>query len=115
MSASAQLDLLELFSAPPSVPTSLQCLPLARRSDPATSHAAAASARELQLHHHDLIVGVLKRSGSLGKDGVSARCDLTGHACGKRLSELERMGLIALTGRQVFSTAGRLEREWVAV
>lgn len=114
MSASEQMELLEVFSAPPSVPTSLQCLPLARRSDPATSHAAAASARELQLHHHDLIVGVLKRSGALGKDGVAARCGLTGHACGKRLSELERMGLVKLTGKTVPSTSGRAEREWIA-
>lgn len=106
-----QIDLFTQRPAPLAVRVTP---PRARRSDPETSHAAAASAKELQADHHALIVAVLKRAGPLGKDGVAARCGLTGHACGKRLSELERASLIALTGRKVPSTSGRQEREWAA-
>jgi hypothetical protein len=48
----------------------------------------------------------------LGKDGIGARTQLDGHAVGKRLPELQRMGLIGLTGRTVKSDSGRAEREW---
>lgn len=88
--------------------------PRARRSDPDTSHAAAAEAKQLQEDHHALILDALKHGGPLGKDGISARCSITGVAVARRLSELERAGLIRLTGRKVASTAGRMEREWAA-
>ncbi|MFZ2736646.1 MAG: hypothetical protein WBI20_14955 [Burkholderiaceae bacterium] len=92
----------------------LDFAPLARNSDPITSHLAAGRARELAAHHHRLIVNILSQHGPLGKDGVASRCQITGHAVGKRLAELQRMGRISLTGRNVQSTSGRAEREWVA-
>ena len=86
--------------------------PLARRTDPATSHQAAASAKELQAQHHRVIVACLKRHGPLGKDGVASRTGLTGVAVARRTAELQRAGLIQPTGKTVLSTAGRPEREW---
>ena len=86
--------------------------PLARRTDPDTSHAAAAQAHELQARHHRMILAALEQYGARGKDGIAALTSLTGHAVGKRLAELERAGKIRTTGRKVQSTAGRMEREW---
>lgn len=89
--------------------------PMARRSDPETSHMAATSAKQLQAQHHGLIVKCLKRHGALGKDGIAARTGLTGVAVARRTAELLRAGLIRPTGKNVLSTAGRPEREWEAV
>ena len=86
--------------------------PLARASDPATSHQAAAQARELARQHHRIILAALEAHGAMGKDGIAARTSLTGVAVCRRLAELQRMGKIAPTGRTVLSTAGRHEREW---
>lgn len=90
-------------------------LPVARRSDPATSHAAAAQAVDLSRRHRAVIVECLKRHGALGKDGIAARTRIDAVAVCRRLSELQREGLIRPTGRTVPSTAGRAEREWEAV
>lgn len=90
----------------------IQFWPTARRKDPATSHQAAAQARELALDHHGLILSVLYCYGPQGKDGIAARTSLTGVAVCRRLTELQRMGKIAPTGRVVASAAGRSEREW---
>ena len=89
--------------------------PMARRSDPVTSHLAAASAKELAAAHQRIILACLEAHGALGKDGIASRTQLTGHAVGKRLCELERMGLIRTTGKTVISTAGRQEREWRSI
>lgn len=90
-------------------------MPAARRSDPATSHAAALEAVELSRRHRSIIVECLKRYGALGKDGIAARTRIDGVAVCRRLCELQREGLIRPTGRTVQSTAGRAEREWEAV
>lgn len=89
--------------------------PLARSSDPSTSHGAADQAKELQARHQRYIVDCLAEHGPLSKDGIAARTRLTGVAVARRTVELERAGLIRLTGRKVPSTAGRPEREWEAV
>jgi predicted transcriptional regulator len=89
--------------------------PAARNSDPVTSHQAAASAREVQAHHHRIILDCLRRHGPHGKDGIAARSGLTAYQVSKRMAELERLGQVQITGRVVKSTAGRDEREWRAV
>jgi predicted ArsR family transcriptional regulator len=86
--------------------------PMARRSDPETSKQAAASARELQAHHHAVILAALRKHGDAGKDRLGALTNLTGVAICRRLPELQRLGLIELTGKTVPSTSGRQEREW---
>ncbi len=90
----------------------VMALPMARKRDPATSHAAAAQAREVQARHHSLILAALEQHGPAGKDAVAARTGLTGVAVARRVTELERVGLIRPTGRKVQSAAGRWEREW---
>ena len=86
--------------------------PAARRTDPATSHQAAAKARELRDVHQGVILACLKAHGPLGKDGLAARTRLDGVQVCRRLPELHRAGLIEPTGATVPSTAGREEREW---
>jgi predicted ArsR family transcriptional regulator len=89
-------------------------VPLARRSDPGTSKAAAESAQQLAQRHQGLILACLREHGALGKDGIGARTALTGVQVCRRLVELERLGLVRQTGKTVASTAGRQEREWEA-
>ena len=89
--------------------------PLARSSDPSTSHGAADAAKELQARHHRLILDCLRKHGPCGKDAIAARTALTGVQVCRRTFELYGAGLIRATGRTVQSTAGRKEREWEAV
>lgn len=84
---------------------------MARTSDPQTSHAAAASAKQLRADHHCLILGALMR-GPAGKDRIAEITSLTGVQVCRRLVELERGGAIVPTGNTVTSAAGRQEREW---
>lgn len=90
----------------------LDQVPLARRTDPVTSHLAAKAAAELQLAHFTVILTCLQKHGPLGKDGIVARSRLDGVQICRRLVQLERKGLAKLTGRTVPSTSGREEREW---
>jgi predicted ArsR family transcriptional regulator len=89
--------------------------PGVRRSDPRTSHEAAASAKDLQARHHRLIVACLKEHGPASKDRIAALTCLTGTQVARRTTELERAGLIRDTGDKARSTAGRAERVWGAV
>jgi hypothetical protein len=89
--------------------------PLARNSDPGTSHAAADAAKDLQARHHRIILAALEQHGPAGKDRLAALTCLTGVQVCRRLSELDGLGLAKPTGKTVKSTAGRAEREWEAV
>jgi len=95
--------------------SSAERFPAARRTDPATSHQAAASAHELRDQHHSVILAALRAHGPSGKDRIAALTRLTGVQICRRLIELQRDGLIQPTGRTVLSTAGRNEREWAVV
>jgi predicted transcriptional regulator len=88
--------------------------PLARRTDPATSHAAAATVRAFSSDHHQAILAALAL-GPAGGSWIGKRCGLGSHQIGKRLSELKRGGKIVETGRTVISTSGRGEREWKVI
>jgi DNA-binding HxlR family transcriptional regulator len=85
--------------------------PRARRSDPQTSHAAAADAKDLAKQHAILILGAL-RYGPAGCDRIASITRLSPYQVSKRLSELEKARAIKLTGRTVKSNAGRQQREW---
>lgn len=89
--------------------------PRARRHDPATSHAAAAQAVDLQRHHTSAILLALDAYGAAGKDAIGWLTNLPGVAVARRLTELQRAGLVRLTGKTVRSDSGRMEREWEAV
>jgi predicted ArsR family transcriptional regulator len=86
-------------------------LPLFRRTDPATSKAAAATVKTFAGEHHAAILEALSH-GPAGASGIAARCGLLGHQVNKRLGELARAGKIVATGRIVASASGRGEREW---
>jgi predicted ArsR family transcriptional regulator len=88
-----------------------ESLPLFRRTDPATSQAAAATVKTFAGEHHAAILEALSH-GPAGASGIAVRCGLTGHQVNKRLTELARAGRIVATGRLVRSGSGRQEREW---
>jgi len=89
-------------------------MPMARRSDPETSHAAAKSMRQVAAAQHALILSTLKAYGPLGKDGIAHKLNLDGVAVARRMPELLAVGLVKLTGNTVKSHTGRQEREWEA-
>lgn len=83
-----------------------------RRTDPVTSHIAAAMAGGLRSDHWQKILAALAdEPGS--KDELADRTGLDGHQIGKRLPELERAGLVRPCG-MTRSRAGRPERIWEA-
>lgn len=87
-------------------------VPLARRSDPATSHAAAEASAEFRGEHQTKIIEALRWYGPMGKTGIAKTSGLDHIAVARRLPELQRKGLAKPTGRTVPSTSGREEREW---
>lgn len=94
---------------------------LARRTDPGTSHSAAARVREFAKQHRDQIMGVLKQhSVGLTVHEIASLCRLDAHAIGKRMAELERDGEVEVV-RDVFgevtrpSPSGRAARVWRVV
>lgn len=89
--------------------------PLARNSDPITSHAAADEAKALRHEHQALILDCLKHQGPAGKDAIARRTGLTGVQVCRRLPELAHAFLIRETGANVRSDSGRAEREWEVV
>jgi predicted ArsR family transcriptional regulator len=84
----------------------------ARANDPITSFQAADSIKDVAKMHSDVIVAGLKRFGSMGKDQIANNTGLQPNQVSRRLSELEEIGLIELTGKKVKSNSGREEREW---
>jgi len=85
--------------------------PAARKTDPPTSHAAAAVIKEFTSEQHSAILKALA-AGPAGASRIAERCGLAPHQVGKRLKELEVAGRITLTGRTVASASRRGEREW---
>lgn len=87
----------------------------ARNTDPITSWQAADEAKDLAKAHAALILKTLIEQGPLGKDGIASFAMLDGHQIARRLPEMQRDGLVGLTGRTVKSMAKRAEREWYAI
>jgi predicted Rossmann fold nucleotide-binding protein DprA/Smf involved in DNA uptake len=92
-------------------PERLDTLPLFRRTDPATSRAAAAESKAFSGEHHVAILDAL-RDGPAGATGIGSRCGLLPHQVNRRIHELAKSGRIEQTGRVVMSASGRGEREW---
>lgn len=86
--------------------------PKARNTDPVTSHMAADSAKELARQHHDRIIACLTKHGPAGKDEIAERSGLEANQVARRMAELQKAGLVVLTGRLVQSKSRRAEREW---
>jgi len=87
----------------------------ARIVDPITSHMAAESVADVTKGHMEVICACLKKYGPLGKDGIAKYSGLRNDQVWRRLPELQKMGLIELTGKTARSNSGRSEREWQAI
>ena len=83
--------------------------PQARNTDPFTSHLAAKAMNPSA--HYALIIDALKLSPA-GKTLIGKRSGLHHGQVARRLTELERSGVIGLTGKTVKSDSNRQEREW---
>jgi hypothetical protein len=86
-----------------------------RANDAITSFKSAASAKDLAIQHQEVIVACLKRFGPLGKDGIASHTGLQSNQVARRLKELQTLGFIQLTGKEVMSDSLRKEREWAFV
>ena len=83
--------------------------PATRRRDPATSHAAAAKAAAVAPSHRNIIAASLRANGAQTVKGIADSTGLSQYAVSKRIVEMQRMGLIELTGRELQGC-----REWRA-
>jgi DNA-binding MarR family transcriptional regulator len=84
---------------------------LARNTDPYTSHLAAESMKPSV--HYSLIIGALNTPA--GKTIIAQRSGLDPSQVSRRLNELEKAGVIGLTGKTVKSDTNRQEREWYLI
>jgi predicted ArsR family transcriptional regulator len=57
----------------------------------------------------------LHENGPLGKDTIGLITQMNPNQISRRLPEMEKMGLVELTGKTVTSLSGRQEREWRAL
>ena len=83
-----------------------------RSEDPITSYQAADEIKEVAPKHFKIILEALKEHGAMGKDGIAQKTGLNPNAVARRLPELQKLDLVATTGRTVKSLSGREEREW---
>lgn len=72
----------------------------ARKTDPPTSHAAAARSKKFRAGHAQRILEALA-AGPAGQSEIAARTGMSVAAVSKRLPELRRDGAIERTGREV--------------
>jgi predicted transcriptional regulator len=86
-----------------------------RKTDPQTSHDAAEQAQELADKHFIKIHFVLAKYGPMGKDGIAQKTGLDSAQVSRRLPEMQKLGLVRLTGNFAMSFARRKEREWSIV
>lgn len=85
---------------------------LARSTDPATSHAAAARVHEFGSGHIADIRRCLALHGPLTADQIALHTELDKHQICRRLPEMESAGIAAPTGDTRASRTGRQERVW---
>lgn len=87
--------------------------PRARRTDPDTSHAAAASMLDAAREHHALILRALDEcQHPLSAEQIAARLELTHVQVNRRMSELRGAGLIEPTDQRVPTATGRTARTY---
>ena len=87
--------------------------PVARRHDPATSHAAATSMTRAALDHHEVILGVLWRPMTIYHIAMLTGLDHVQVA--RRMPELEQLGQARPTGETAAGPSGRECRIWERV
>lgn len=87
---------------------------LARRSDPSTSHDAAARTAAFRNAQKDRILAKLRDDGQAGAEEIGDDLGMDGYAVRKRLADLEHAQLAVPTGMQRQTRSGRWERIWRA-
>ena len=87
-------------------------LNLSRKSDPITSHLAAARVSEFSSAHCKLICDALAECGPMTCDEIADHTGLLGHQVNKRVSDLQRKGEAEPTGELRLSGSGRKARVW---
>lgn len=87
----------------------------ARRTDPGTSHEAAARAREFASGHCAVILTTLMEYGPQTIDEIAKRTHLTAVQVARRLPDLQKAGKAEPTGEERLSASGRPERVWMVV
>ena len=85
--------------------------PRARRTDPRVSHDAARSMRSAAAAQRRTILVALL-GGPMIADEVDAVCDFRATTAGRRLPEMERAGLVRVTGNERPTRSGRAAREY---
>lgn len=97
------------------LPITLIESPRARRSDPSTSHDAAARVSEFAHSQHQAILSALRQLGRAGAEQLAAELKLNAYQVRKRTKELQDAGLCRTTGETRKTVTGRFERVWEAV
>ena len=87
----------------------------ARKTDPATSKKAAQAARAFVGTQHAAIMRVLRRVKKANPEQIGEKLGLPAHSIRRRLPELERAGLVCVTGETVPTISGRTQRVWRVV
>jgi transcription initiation factor IIE alpha subunit len=82
-----------------------------RKEDPITS-VEASDKVDFAGDHIQIILDCLTQHGPLGKDGIATRTKLDGNQVARRLSEMNKLNFIELTGETVKSISNRNERQW---
>ena len=102
------------FNATPPAVVHAAVAPRARRRDPVTSHDAAESMKTAAAQQAERVLQALRSLGEAGAEQIGLACGLDAYAVRKRLPELQRIGLAALTGVVRSTSSGRSERVWRA-
>lgn len=84
----------------------------ARIADPATSHAAAATAIAFISDHHTKIIATLEDDGPGTIYEIEAKTGIDHVAVARRMKELERQQLVVRTGATRPSPLGRQCTVW---
>lgn len=91
--------------------TTVDDLPLFRRSDPPTSKAAGRAAREFLGDHERRILEALA-AGPGTKDEIASRCGLSEQQVIRRRAALLRAGRVVLTGDTRRTASGNHAEVW---
>jgi len=89
--------------------------PRARATDPETSREAGERAEEFLAEHHARILGSLMVDGPATIYEIGWRTGLGHVAVARRMSELQRKGVVETTGDTRRGPSGRSARVWRAV
>lgn len=88
--------------------------PRARATDPATSHAAAASMRDVAAQQAAAILTHLREHGPATADALDAAIGWRPTTAGRRLAELERAGQVRRLEETAPTRSGRAAHRWAA-